>query len=100
MGFKVPKQTITLQFTDEDYAGLEIETKMPTVRDAMAGEKLQKEAEGKSEVTQMTLLFEFLMQFITKWNLEEEDGTPIPLSKEVLLDFPAAFAWDIFHAFF
>lgn len=98
MGFQIPKKEITLKFANDEYEGLEIRIRPGTIRDALRGEEMDKKAKSLSEVEGAQLLFKYLEEFITGWNVED-DGEPVPVSAESLLNFPAGFAWDIFAAF-
>jgi len=99
MGFKVPNATIALKFAGEAYEGLEVLVRKGSVADAMRAEAMYNKAKDASEAQGAKLVFEFLVDFIVSWNVEGDDGTPVPVTVDALVQFPAEFAWDIFSAF-
>lgn len=98
MGFQIPKKDVTLKFAGDAYEGLEVSIRVGTIRDALRGEAVLKSSKGKSDVEGAKLIFEYLVEYITHWNVED-DGKEVPITVDSLLDFPAQFAWDIFAAF-
>lgn len=91
MGYKRNPKIYKLTFGDDtDYAGLEVQVRGLTTGQVIAA-KTGRGEDGKSaEETMM----ELLADRIVSWNLEDEDGTPVPTTLDALLnedeDFTAA----------
>lgn len=78
MGFKKPTRIINLVFEDE-YEGLEINAKAPSVKTIMKISKLQEES-----INAIPQLVDILIEHLIDWNMEEDDGSPTVLDKEAL----------------
>lgn len=72
MGYVPKKRTYDLDFTGTDYEGLEI-----TVRDMTTDELISM----PSSTTHEALVAAFAGQLVA-WNVETEDGTPVPPTPE------------------
>jgi hypothetical protein len=72
MGYVPKKRTYDLSFEGTDYEGLEI-----TVRDMTTDELISM----PSSTTHEALVAAFAGQLVA-WNVEEEDGTPVPPTPE------------------
>lgn len=84
------------KLTFEDYPGLEIETKsvstgrlMKLMR--MAVRLQDKELDDASELTEedadaVDALFSGFAKALVRWNLEDEDGQPVPATKDGVYD--------------
>ena len=83
MGYRRPAKAYRLKFADEDMAGLEV-----TARSLPIGEflKLTELAslgdDPKAATSGMTDMFRVLAGSLISWNLEDEDGKPVPASYE------------------
>jgi hypothetical protein len=93
MGFQLKRKTYLLDFKGTDLAGLEIRMQGMTTAEFIHLEELQEE--GAKDSAKGLLLFQFLATKIVNWNLEDEDGEPIPVSGEALLQLEPG---DIFMA--
>ncbi len=94
MGFKPKKKETILKFSDEDYEGLEIVTRRPTVRDAIEGEKLNADPIGNAKE-----IFALMCKFIIRWNLEDDEGNVQPINADTFIDMDDDLSWAIVSAF-
>lgn len=84
MGFKVPKNTLTVTFPgDPIFEGAEIEMRL-TINDTL---KLQEFVEEDGSVTignmdKLERMIDVLSGLVISWNLTDDDDNPIPVSKE------------------
>lgn len=95
MGYKVPKRTANLVFEEEEYRGLEVETKLDISVDLFM--EMWKLANGDNPLDLYRIFGE---KIIVKWNLEEEDGTPIEATVDGVLAQSPAFLNVIVGAWF
>lgn len=82
----------TYKLTFEDYPGLVIETKsistgQMTALMAMAAQLSDKNVSDRSKLTEKDVeavdaLFSGFAQALKSWNLEDEDGNPVPATEE------------------
>ena len=97
MGYK--RKVLHLVFPDKP--GLEIFVRSVNVRRALSlmqlADKLSGgEVTGTAEAERVTVeLFGAFADRVVSWSLEEDDGTPLPVSPEALLDwdFDDAISW-------
>jgi hypothetical protein len=87
MGYK-PKRTLyKLDFSATEYAGLEITTRSVSVEGllaiAAAADEIDEVSPAKGKV--LDLLGRFA-RVIVSWNVEDDDGQPVPVTVEALLD--------------
>jgi hypothetical protein len=92
MGFRVQRRRATLQL-DEPFEGAEIYARL----DVSTGtffelERLQAATDiGLTERQRLEAALAFFVDnVVTGWNLEEEDGSPIPLTVAAVMDLPVA----------
>ena len=91
-----------LHFTFEDTPGLEVYARSLSVRKAL--EVTRKFGElGEADVQNMTEeqaadLFAPFVSRVVSWSLEEEDGTPVPVTIDAFLDWDMDEAYKIFLA--
>lgn len=75
MGFKLPRRNAFIKFED-DFEGAEVRIKLDvTLEEFMFVQKLQ--ADGNVEG-----VCEFVGALLIDWNLEDDDGNPLPANKE------------------
>ena len=88
---RVPK-TYVLKF--EDYPGLEVAARSVSVEELLAVLKLADTLTTSPDEKQMTELFGWFVRRLIGWNLEDEDGKPVPATLKGLLaqDFEFALA--------
>jgi hypothetical protein len=79
MGYQRP--TIKLVFADDEFAGLEVRVRRLSVEGMLAASALV-EAKAAEKVSAMATL---LAGAILTWNLEDDTGTALPVTPEVLL---------------
>jgi len=86
-GYRVKKRTAKIIFVDTDYDGAVIEALFDVPLKKLF--ELQRLAEtGKAEESFKI----FGDEILTAWNVEDDDGKPIPASGDGLLSQPAPFA--------
>jgi hypothetical protein len=99
MGFTVKRKIYKLIFEDDDLAGLEI-----LARSVSLGQMLAISGEGRvgkvdtEDAEQTQGMFEMFAGALVQWNLEEEDGTPIPVTMEGLQGLDTEFVTAIIEA--
>ena len=91
MGYRAPRKTFRLVFEDEDRAGLEVRA-----RSASVGRLLEIEEKDGAESVRM--LFEAFADALEGWNLEDEDGNPVPATLAGLMSLDLDFATDLVAA--
>ena len=80
----VRKKTYNLYFTDEQFEGLVIEARSGTldefceVRDLLTSDT----ASVKEQLANVKSAHDIIFPKLQQWNLQEEDGTPVPLTRE------------------
>lgn len=84
MGFKVPKKTFRLVFEDEDYAGAEIVCRSVKLSELF-------EITGMSDKPK-EMFRRFGDEVVVEWNLEDDDGKPLPADGEGMLAQPVEFS--------
>lgn len=90
MGFKVPRRDALLRFEGTDYDGAEIKCRLDiSFADFFEFEKLRFAGEDVEKVRD--LVRRFAEDILIEWNLEDDDGQPIPTSVKALFDQPPAF---------
>jgi hypothetical protein len=99
MGYK-PKRTLyKLDFSETEYAGLEVTTRSVSVKGllaiAAAADEVDEVSPAEDKV--MDLLGRFA-RVIVSWNVEDDDGQPLQPTVEVLLDQDFAFVMAIINA--
>lgn len=80
MGFKRNPKIYRLKWEDGDYAGLEVNIRSLTMGQLIEA-KSGKSASGKDGLEGTV---ELLADRILDWNLEDEDGTPVPATLEAM----------------
>ena len=95
--FRVPpKRTAILKFTDGDYEGAEVTCSL----DVSTGIILdfQRIGEELSEADFDALLRKFGRYYLLSWNLEDNDGDPIPATAEGMSVAPTNFTVAMIQA--
>lgn len=104
MGCKRKRRRYVLQFSEGDLAGLEVRTKSAGMRQYLAIAKLSNVDRRARMLTEQSItviedLCEAFARTLESWNLEEEDGTPVPATSDSLMDleprdlFTIVYAW-------
>lgn len=86
MGYKRQTTTYKLQFTGTEYAGLEVEARsisagrlLKLIRLAeLATAGAERRGLTQDDMTAIDGLFTGFAGALIRWNLEDEDGTPVP----------------------
>jgi len=92
MGYRKVPTIYVLHFEDPEYDGLEIRMKglrLGRVR------KLLQVSNGELGDSELDEMFELIEEGLVSWNLEDEDGTPVPTTREGLDDQEMSFVMDI-----
>lgn len=90
MGFKMPR-TVRIVFADGIYAGAEVVCRVGiTLRESLEFADLES-ASSDDPKQAVALIEKFFEIAIVEWNLEEEDGTAIPVTPATLADQPGPF---------
>jgi hypothetical protein len=95
VGFTVPRKIFKLVFAEEDLVGMEVRARSIPLGDFLRVTELAEYAENASGVEALTKISELFSSFVfalESWNLQTEDGDPIPASVDGLyrLDFDLA----------
>lgn len=87
MGYKVPQKVYNLKFADDDeYARVEAKLKGVGMGKLLKiGKLVTTRPEDMVDVLENEVLRDFAAALIS-WNLEDEEGNPIPATLESLLD--------------
>jgi hypothetical protein len=82
MGYKRPVKTYNLIFEDEEFNGLEVQTRSLPLGQFMNVMNLADAANGQGSANDTLKavgdLFENFATALISWNLENEDGSPVP----------------------
>lgn len=92
MGYRKIPTIYTLSFADPDYEGLEVRLK--SVRLGRLRKMLKLSDEGNAEG--FDEIVDLLVENLVSWNLENEDGVPVPATREGLDAQEIRFVMDIF----
>lgn len=100
MGYRRVKPVYVLKFEDPELAELEVRAKGASVGQLMKLMDLARFAVGGHKFTAEDFkdlggLFELFASKLISWNLEDEDGTPIPATVDGLNDQDMDFALDL-----
>lgn len=81
MGYKRNPKVYNLVFGDDtDYPGLEVQVRSLTMG------QLFKTWTGDDTSNGAAATYDLLVERLVSWNLEEEDGTPVPTTREAIDD--------------
>ena len=86
-GFRVPERTAHIQFEDTDYDGAEVWIRLNV---SFARYLELREASEAGDQARMTRMFGDNM--LDRWNLEDDDGIPIPADGDGMMQIPLDFA--------
>lgn len=91
MGYVPKRKVYTLIFEDPEMNGLEVRIRGLTTGQFMDVAAKKEEAEQGGDPAE---LFQMMVDQLVSWNIEEEDGTPVPATLEGLktLDMPFTMA--------
>jgi hypothetical protein len=102
MGY-VPKRTLyKLDFSETEHAGLEVTTKsasMAALLDILSmTDKVEAAGLKNAGKGEMATLFGLFDEVLVGWNVETEDGTPVPATKDGLLSQDPEFVMTVIAA--
>lgn len=105
MGFKVPKRTIPLNFKGTELEGLEVNIKPLPLGEYLEFQKgFRRLVESSNEVTEEDEQFfidtiNCFAQVIDSWDLEDENGTPVPATRDGIMSLDSVFVIALLDAF-
>lgn len=99
MGFRKQKITYNLVWPeDHDYHGLEVLTKSLSVSELMDLTRMAEKANAADADMAADASDKMLSTFaksLISWNLEDEDGTPVPATRDGISDQDMAFVQSV-----
>lgn len=96
MGYKRRPRTFLLSFEDEEYKGLEIEMKGLSVEAFLTLSKVTSDDNQTPE--QVGTMFRLFTTGLKSWNMEDEDGKPLPPTYDSVLTLDSDFVMDVLMA--
>lgn len=98
MGFRKEPTLYHLKF--EDYKGLEITTRSVPLKDFLAINKMSMvgETDPQKQVEQSEAMFRKFSEALIGWNLEDENGKPVPATYNGLVSQEMSFVLEIVRA--
>lgn len=89
MGFRKEATHFKLNFEDPDLKGLEVTTKSLSVKELMNLARMQATIDpAKGDVDQLdeaASIYQFLADSLVEWNLETENGDPVPANYDGIM---------------
>ena len=89
MGYVRKRRNYRLLFEDPEFEGLEVVAKSASVADYRRIAELATREFGNTpsaeDLVEMDNLYRAFAEVLVEWNLEEEDGTPVPATLEAVL---------------
>lgn len=101
MGYKPKPKIFRLRFADPEFEGLVIEAKSPSMGDFldMSGlAEIDISAASVEDVAEVNSLFELFVDSVQKWNLEDDDDQPMPVSVKSLRSLDLHFVMSMIEA--
>lgn len=84
MGYKLSRTVYKVRFEGTEYDGLEMSMGTLSVKEILEVEELMS---GDDSKPTFVALVARLARAIQDWNLEDEDGNPIPVTEDALMGF-------------
>lgn len=86
MGYRRAAQLRRLTFESPEFAGLEVETRLPSIRvyTRVAALTTGLVLFDPGRADDVAELFDTMAEYFDSWNLEAADGAPIPVSAEAM----------------
>lgn len=78
MGYRRPVKTYVLQFEDPEMHGLIVNARKASVAQLLEMMDLVERIREGATKAEANQLFELFASRLTSWNLEDEDGVPVP----------------------
>lgn len=82
-GYRLQRKTYSLKF--EEYPGLEVTARSVSVGELLQVLQLADQVTGSPDGGAVTRLFGWFSNRVVDWNLEDEDGEPVPPTVDGLL---------------
>jgi len=100
MGFRKQRTVYRLRFEDESLDGLEVTAKSLPLKDFLSINKMSVQAENDAakQAEQSELMLKKFADALINWNLEDEDGKPVPATFTGLLGQEMGFVTQIIQA--
>lgn len=101
MGYKRPKKVYKIVFEQKGMAGLEVRARSVSLGQILDLVNLAELADPNrranmlDDMGKLKHLFEGLASALVDWNLEDEDGTPVPATLEGLYSQDMEFGLDV-----
>jgi hypothetical protein len=97
MGYRRERKIYNLIFEDEDMRGLEVKTSSVPIGEILKLSHLGADLKNSSDVdsSNVETLFSVFADALISWNLEDENGTPVPATIEGLYSQDADFVLAI-----
>ena len=92
MGYRPQRKTFKLDFTGTQYEGLEV-----SMRGLTVGEELELD-DLRSQPGYGRKVFEMMTGLLVEWNVEDEQGNPVPATREGVNTQDAAMVMAILDA--
>ena len=98
MGYKPPKTVFKLDFSATEYAGLEVAVRAGSIGKLLGLQELaDQDALTAAEARQM---FAGFAELLVSWNVEDDDGKPVPAAYEGVAAQEVDFIKAIITAYF
>lgn len=102
MGYVRQKKIFVLRFEDPELEGLEVRATSTSLGSLLELVSLAEIGKGKrfdmADVKRLDELFDLFVNCLQSWNLEEEDGSPIPTTLAGLKSQDMTFVMDLIMA--
>ncbi|TDC47637.1 hypothetical protein E1281_25895 [Actinomadura sp. KC345] len=91
MGYRRKAKLITLKFADPEYIGFECVVKSLPVKQFLKLAALQ----DSEEVEAVEALLQMFTRALVRWNLEDDDGRPVPTTYDAVAELDFDFVMDL-----
>ncbi len=97
MGYKI-NRVYRLKFESDAMAGLEVKVRSMSIGDSLEFAEEAEKIGAAKDVNQIRPVLEKLASAIVSWNVEEDDGTPVPVSVEGVIELELSAVTAIIEA--
>lgn len=94
MGYRPKKKIYTLAFEDPEFEGLEVKIRGLNTGQVMDIDAARASGTESAIVTMLKLMSEQLVE----WNVEDDEGQPVPTTFDGVLSLDVDFNWAIVNA--
>lgn len=101
MGYKRPPKIYKLRFVDEEFDGLEVRAKSISTKILMEISSfgdLRGKVDPNTAGPELERMFEVFSKSLVSWNLEDDDGNPVPPTVDGILEQDIDFMLEIISA--